>query len=236
MQIFRKIWLNFLYKLSAKNKIKFSMSIGQRAKIFILISIISLILIISLFFLFSNKSQITNPAGIEYAKKNYLKEVKKYAKKYKISSAYLMSLIMLESSGRKNIKPRFEKHIYYQLLRLRDGRINHFEDLVPSDLKGFSNEKIRQLAKSYGPFQIMGYKTIKMKISINELKGRSAIKYGTYWINKNYGYLLRQGKFMDAFHMHNTGRVYPQSGKPKTHNPKYVQYGMEYLRYFSRNE
>ncbi len=212
------------------------MKLNQRAKILIFISIISLSLIISLFFLFSNKSQITNPAGIEYAKKNYEKDVQKYAKKYKISSAYLMALIMLESSGRKNIKPRFEKHVYYRLLKLRDGRIKHFENLTPADLKGFSNKRIREYAKSYGPFQIMGYKTIKMRISLNDLKGRNAIKYGVYWINKDYGYLLRQGKFMDAFHMHNTGRVYPQSGKPQTHNPKYVQYGMQYLRYFSRNK
>lgn len=235
MQVFRKMWLNFLYKLPAKTKIKVSMSINKNLKIFVFILVLLFILLFISAVFFSHETQLTNPAGIEYAKENYQKEVNKYASKYKISSSYLMALIMLESSGRKYIKPRFEKHIYYKLLKLRDNRIDHFEDLKPIDLKGMNNEQVKVYAKSYGPFQIMGYKTIKMGITVKDLQGKNSIKYGVYWINREYGDLLRNGRFMDAFHIHNTGISYPKSGRPSTHNPKYVQNGLEYLKYFSRD-
>jgi hypothetical protein len=188
-----------------------------------------------LFLIFSNKSEITNPGGVQYAEQNYGKIVQKYAKKYNLPYSYLMALIMLESSGRKNIKPRFERHVYRKLKLLKQGRIKRFEDLTPEDVKNFSDKKLRELSKSYGPFQIMGYKTVKWGISIKDLQGYRGVKYGIRWIDHQYGKILRQGRFKDAFHIHNTGQKYPRNGQPQTHSPSYVSRGMKYLRYFSHN-
>ncbi|MEA3452170.1 MAG: hypothetical protein U9Q83_09760 [Bacteroidota bacterium] len=214
-------------------KIFISMNFGQLTKLVLFSLGFVVVLVISAFLIFSEKSELTNPGGIDIARKNYGKEVTKYSKKYSIPSAYMMSLIMLESSGREHIKPRFENHVYQKLLKLKKGEISRFENLTSNDLKGFSKNEIRDLAKSYGPFQIMGYKAISLGISVYDFEGDNSIKYGALWINREYGDLLRNGKFMDAFHLHNTGRVYPKNGKPKTHNPNYVKNGMEFMRYFS---
>jgi len=202
--VFRKLLLNIFYKSPDKLKMFISMNLGQITKLFLLSLGLVVVLVISAVLIFSEKSELTNPSGIDIAKKNYEKEVKKYSKKYSISSAYMMSLIMLESSGRESIKPRFENHVYIKLLKLKEGEIDRFENLTPNDLKKYSKSEVKDLAKSYGPFQIMGYKAISLGLSV---------KYGALWIEREYGDLLREGKFMDAFHLHNTGKVYPKNGK-----------------------
>ena len=174
-----------------------------------------------------------NNAGTDAAIVNYKKDVDKFAKIYHLPSSYLMALIMLESSGRKNIKPRYEKHVYLKLQKFRDGKITKFEDLSRDDVKNLSDNELKKLAKSYGPFQIMGYKAIKLGVDVSELEGKNAIAVGVKWINNEYGNLLRNGQFKDAFHIHNTGRSFPQSGKSETYDPEYVENGLYYIRYFS---
>lgn len=192
--------------------------------------------VLLLFFLFKGSIidlNVDKYTGTEAAINNYKSDVDKYAEEYKLPASYLMSLIMLECSGAKIIKPRFEQHVYLKLKKFRDGKIDKFEDLSPSDLKGMSDSDLKKLAKSYGPFQIMGYKTIKLGCTIDDLSGKDAIKYGVKWINKEYGDVVREGRFLDAFHLHNTGKVFPQSGKSETYDPEYVEKGIYYIRYFS---
>jgi hypothetical protein len=52
------------------------------------------------------------------------------------------------------------------------------------------------------------------------------------WIDLTYGDYIRRGQYKDAFHIHNTGRPYPDSGPPKTYDPKYVPNGLMYMKYF----
>jgi hypothetical protein len=165
---------------------------------------------------------------------NYANDVKIFAKKYNIPASYLMALIMLETSGRKPAPVRFEKGVFEQLLNLQKKSITNFEDLKPSDLKNLTKHKIKELSYSYGPFQIMGYKTIKLGINIDDLHNKNAIRNGVYWIDKDYGFLLKQGRFADAFHFHNTGKIVPEDGKYLTHDPNYVSRGLEYMKYFSK--
>ncbi len=196
--------------------------------------IVLLLPITALAFAFFYYSAYLNRGGVDAAMTNYYPDVKKYADEYNLPTSYLMALIMLESSGKNHIKPRFEPNVYDKLKKLRDGKIKRFEDLTQKDVAGLSNMQLRALSKSYGPFQIMGYKSIRLGVDVSDLDGNDAIKYGVMWINKEYGDVLRNGRFMDAFHKHNTGHDYPQSGKPETHNPDYVKNGMDYMRYFSK--
>ncbi len=202
-------------------------------KYIMLIFVFIILIILVLFFISKSQIKIDNIGGTQSAIKNYESEVSKYAKKYNLPKSYLMAVIMLECSGRKYIKPRFEHHIFAKLKKLRDGKISKFEDLTSDDLKNYTDKELKKLSKSYGPFQIMGYKSIKMGIDVDKLDGKSGIKYGIIWINNEYGDKLRHGRFQDAFHLHNTGKLYPKSGKSQTYDPKYVENGMYYLRFFS---
>ena len=86
---------------------------------------------------------------------------------------------------------------------------------------------------SWGPLQLMGYKCIGMKVNVKDIRGEDAVFNGMSWVDDEYGQLLRKGKYKDAFHLHNTGRKYPLVGGPKTHDPKYVEKGLQYIQYFS---
>lgn len=202
--------------------------------LFWIIGILALLGIIFLVIKVAQFDPSSYKGGTDVAIANYKSEVDKYAKKYELPSSYLMALIMLESSGKKEIIPRYEHHVYTKLQKFRDGKIDRFENLTHEEVKKLSDKELRELAKSYGPFQIMGYKSIKLGIDVKELYGKNAIAIGVKWINDEYGELLREGRFKDSFHIHNTGKSFPQSGKSETYDPKYVDNGLYYIRYFSK--
>ena len=172
---------------------------------------------------------------------NYQSDVELWADYYDLSSSYLLSLIILECGGQKPCGRRFEPKRFRQLKNLRDGKRRKFEYLRQQDLKGLSDSEVRKLATSWGPFQIMGYHSIGLSksgesVAVDDLTGPRAVEIGVRWVDENYGTILRHRRYKDAFHMHNTGRVYPKIGKPKTHDPQYVSNGLSHLAYFETPE
>jgi hypothetical protein len=99
-------------------------------------------------------------------------------------------------------------------------------------LEDASDEALRNLSSSWGPFQLMGYKCLLLDIKIKDIRGNEAIYYGVKWIDLTYGKYLRAKKFKDAFHIHNAGKPFPKSGISKTHNPQYVKRGLKYMEVF----
>jgi len=165
---------------------------------------------------------------------NYKKKIDGLAKDFDIPPSYLLAVIALESSGRKKVPVRFEKGIYEKLIRLKNGKINQFENLKTKDVKKLSTAQLKALASSYGPFQIMGYKCFILNISLNTLRGKKHLYYAVKWINLTYGDLLRAKNYKDAFHIHNAGSKYPDDGVSKTYDPKYVANGLNYENYFRK--
>ncbi|PLW97934.1 MAG: hypothetical protein C0593_07070 [Marinilabiliales bacterium] len=170
--------------------------------------------------------------AVTRVKLNYGTEVKKYAAQMNLDPAYLQALIILETSGKKPPGKRFEKHVYHKLRQVKNGQRSAFEKITKADLHDATDDALRNLATSWGPFQIMGYKCIHMQISLGDLRGDKAVYYGIKWIDENYGSYLRKGKYRDAFHIHNTGHPYPKVGPPRTYDPAYVSNGLRYMKKF----
>lgn len=175
-----------------------------------------------------------NEGGEEAALINYKEDVLKYSEEYELPPEYVMALIMLESSGKRIVKPRFEKWIYNQLKKLKNKKIEKFEVLTYKSVKNADNEALKNMSRSWGPCQIMGYKCVSLGIDIAELRGKDRVKWALKWIDMDYGNYLREGKYKDAFHIHNTGQKYPKTGKPKTYDPDYVKNGLKYMEYFKK--
>ncbi|MFN8254857.1 MAG: hypothetical protein U0W24_04160 [Bacteroidales bacterium] len=173
-----------------------------------------------------------NRGGYDKAIKNYRKEVDSLAKIFDLSPSYLMAVIMLESSGKKNPPVRYERKIYDQLLKLQNGEIDKFENLKKADIKRIPKKRLKEYACSYGPFQIMGYKAFLLDIPLESLKGKKNLYFAIKWINLTYGDFVRDEDYKDAFHIHNAGKKYPESGSPTTHDPDYVNNGLKYMKYF----
>lgn len=182
-----------------------------------------------------SKTPITEKMILQRTYDNYYKTVDSVAKKLDLPTPYLMAVIVLECSGRKNFDPRFERHVYEQLKNARD-KNKRFGSITRKTIHDASNEALKNLATSWGPFQLMGYQCIELDVLVNDIRGKNAIYWGAFWIKKRYGKLLRKGQFDHAFHMHNTGRKIPFSGKHTTHNPNYVANGLGYLTYFKKLE
>ena len=185
--------------------------------------------------LFFHRETITERAiqyRLDAVDKLYGDEVTRIAVKYGHAPEYYLALIMLESSGRSVIPPRFEPHIYEQLVLLQDNERKDYEHVTHRNVKNLSSNGLRNLASSWGPFQIMGYKCLELKITVADLRGSEAIRYGMYWINKNYGNRLTRKQYTNAFHYHNTGRLFPKNGMSLTHDRDYIPNGLKYMEYF----
>ncbi len=175
----------------------------------------------------------TAPQSVLRTEQNYGAEIKKLAAQFDLSPEFLKSLIILECSGLKNVKPRYERHIYRRLVSVREGKLDRYENIRPENLRDASDDALKNMARSWGPFQIMGYKCIFLNIQLNDLRGDDALYNAVKWIDLTYGDYIRRGQYKDAFHIHNTGRPYPDDGVSRTYDPKYVQNGLMYMKYFS---
>jgi hypothetical protein len=146
---------------------------------------------------------------------------------------YLMALAVLECSGNKPAGQRFEKHIFKRLEKIKNGNSMRFEGIKTHHLTDLDEEGLKNLATSWGPFQLMGYKAIQLELNVIDLRDDEvAAETGVAWIKKEYGHFLNKGKFKDAFHYHNTGERFPLSGRSRTHDPYYVSNGIKFMKYF----
>lgn len=186
------------------------------------------LIIISLFF-YACDTSLSADIYIR-TNKHYGNEVWQQALKFNLPPEYLKALIILECSGLKNVPSRFEKHVYKKLKRVQAGTLSNYENITRNDLKDAKDSAIKNLASSWGPFQIMGYKCIKLNTNVKSLRGNDAIYWGVKWINNEYGEYLRNNKFEEAFRIHNTG-----SPNGKTHDPDYVKNGLKHLKNFKTN-
>jgi hypothetical protein len=217
-------------------------SVGLRRKMvpLVLISGLALLLFANLgdlshFFKSSRKSYPTGNT-LKVAQYNYQQEISKHATELNLPPEYFLALAVLECSGQKPAGERFESHVFKKLKQVREGSRSRFENVTQADLIDASDEALRNLATSWGPFQLMGYKCIGLDVNIKDIRGDDAVYWGMKWVDIEYGKQLRKGKFKDAFHLHNTGRKYPIVGGPKTHDPKYVDRGLAYVDYFKTPE
>lgn len=165
----------------------------------------------------------------------YGEEIDEFAEKHKLPPEYFKALIMLETSGRKKIPSRYEDHVFDQLKAVQNKKRKRYEHVTYKRIKNASDDALKNLASSWGPFQIMGYKCLELGITIQDLRGDYAIQHGMHWIKDNYGTMLKKKQFKDAFHYHNTGRRVPKDGKPLTHNPNYIINGLKYMEYYKQN-
>ncbi len=166
---------------------------------------------------------------------NYGSEISQLAKQFQLSSAYFKALIALECSGLKRVPPRFERHIYKILKQVQLKKRQKYEFIRYNMIKDATDGALKNLARSWGPFQIMGYKCLYLGIKVKDLRGENALYWGMKWINLTYGDYLRKKRFQDAFHIHNTGEKYPLSGLSKTYDPNYVKNGLRFIAYYQRN-
>lgn len=172
--------------------------------------------------------------SVEHSWNNYNTDLSTLAKKNNVPWKYLMALTVLECSGEKPCPSRFEKHVFEQLQRVRNGTKKKYGSIERSDISDASDEALKNLASSWGPFQIMGYHCIKDGITVAQLRSDDGLKHAVHWINTSYGTRLRKQEFQDAFHIHNTGKPFPKSGSPTTHDPQYVFRGITLMEEFQR--
>lgn len=151
---------------------------------------------------------------------------------FDLPASYLKALLILECSGKYNVPSRYEKHLFAKFKKVRAGTLSSYNGITRKMIKNASDAALKNMATSWGPFQIMGSHALMLGVNVRNLRGFNSLYWGVKWINDNYGDYLRKGKFKDAFHLHNAGKPFPADGVPRTHDPDYVYNGLKYMKYF----
>lgn len=184
---------------------------------------------------FQNKKNINiedRKSGLEMVSKNYGNAIDSCAALFNLSPQYLKALCMLECGGRKVFDHRFEPHVYEKLKKVKNGQLENYEHVTQAMLIEANDDALKNLASSWGPFQLMGYKCLLLDIKVKDIRGENAVYFGTKWIDMTYGDYLKNKKYRDAFHIHNSGIPYPAIGKPRTYDADYCPRGLKYMEYF----
>lgn len=163
---------------------------------------------------------------------NYGPEIRKYADELQLPATYFAALCMLESGGRKPVPSRFEKHVYTRLKLVKAGIKGNYEHVTPAHLVNAKDEALQNLASSWGPFQLMGYKCMLFDVKVKDLRGEEGVYWAMKWMDLTYGSYLKKGDFKSAFHIHNAGVPFPKNGIARTHNPNYVNNGLKWMKWF----
>ena len=182
------------------------------------------------------KNSLKNKASSGTVLSNYSDDVRIAAMEFDLPYSYLMALIQLECGGKKPAGSRYEKHVFKRLKDVRDGNRENYENVTPRHLEDASDAALKNLATSWGPFQLMGYKCILLDVKIKDIRGEESVYYGAKWIDLAYGDRLRKNEFKDCFHIHNTGRPFPKNGKPATHDPQYIPRGLSAIEEYNASE
>lgn len=200
---------------------------------FLILSALTLFMVYGKSYL-NKRNQSANPedlkSGFNKVLENYGSQIDSAAIIYKLDPAYLKALCMLECGGRKVFKQRFEPHVYKKLKAVKFNIIDKYEHVTPDMLADANDEALKNLASSWGPFQLMGYKCLQLGIKVKDIRGDNSVVYGVKWIDLTYGEYIRKEQFSDAFHIHNTGMPLPSNGQPKTYDPNYINHGLSYLK------
>lgn len=174
----------------------------------------------------------SRPRICDVTEKNYGRKIDSCAQIFNLPTAYFKALVCLECSGKTGNLKRFERHVYNRLKDVRDGKTANYEGITTAMIHDCNDSGLKNLATSWGPFQIMGYKCLHLNINVSDLRGNDAVYWGIKWISEEYGHLLKNSRFKDAFHYHNTGMIFPSNGKTKTFDTSYVTNGLRYMSYF----
>lgn len=177
-------------------------------------------------------SDADQKGGVDMVILNYGHTIDSAAELYGISSSYLKALCMLECSGRKMFVQRFEPHVYKRLKKVKFGELSNYEHVTKDMLEDANDEALKNLASSWGPFQLMGYKCLLLGIKVRDIRGDDAVVYGAKWIQMTYGEYLKAKQFKHAFHIHNTGKPFPINGRSLTYDKDYISRGLKYMEYF----
>lgn len=172
--------------------------------------------------------------GLEAVEINYGKQIDSAAQTHNINPDFLKALCMLECGGRKIVPSRYEPHIFTRLKAVKSGKIKEYGEIKHHQIKMMGDEALKNLASSWGPFQLMGVKAVQLDCNVVDLRGKQAVSFAVRWIDLEYGDEIREEHFKDAFHKHNTGQKYPLLGPPRTHDPNYVNLGLRFMDYYSR--
>lgn len=175
---------------------------------------------------------LSHSISLKRTRDNYGLQLENLGRQFKISHSYLKALTTLECSGRTEFPPRFEEHVFQELKRVRDGNKKRYGSITRKIIGDASDDALKNLATSWGPFQLMGYQCIELGVNVADIRGENSLYWGVYWIDKRYGDYLKKKKYQDAFHIHNTGRPFPHNGSSKTYDPHYVENGLKFMEFF----
>ena len=145
-----------------------------------------------------------------------------------------MTLSVLECEGETTCPNTFDETVFMELQKVRDGTRKQYKQIQQHHVVAASDDSLHDLATSWGPFQIKGYRVVPYGIPLSQLRSKNKLEYAVSWIEKSYGNRLRKQEYQDALHIHAQGTTFPKNGVPQTQDPEYIFKGLEHIEWFKK--
>jgi hypothetical protein len=178
------------------------------------------------------KTEIDQTYYLGKLRANYAHEIEEVCAEYNLPAEYFKALAILECSAEKPPQSRFEPKVFERLNEVKMNKKPNYSNLKHPQLKNLTEEQLRDMATSWGVFQIMGYHAYSIGIAPRDLQGSDGLRQSIVWIDKSYGQYLRKRDFANALHLHNVGKPIPITGEYETYSPNYIPRGLEFIKHF----
>ena len=177
---------------------------------------------------------LISPKSVEkQAFERYGQIFKTFSIQHDISWSFIMALYVMECVDTMECGGQYDKTVFQELKNVRAGKLKEYKDITAHHVVASSNDALRELATSWGPFQIRGYRAVPYGITISQLKSEKAVEYSILWIAKAYGALLKKYTCQEMFlqHIHYHSRVLTTIS-----SLEYASQGCKYMEWFAQNE
>lgn len=181
-------------------------------------------------------SEIDTSYYLAKLRANYAEEIEEICAERNLPAEYFKALAILECSAEKPAQSRYESKVFDRLREVQTGKKPAYGNLKASQLKSLTEEQVRDMATSWGVFQLMGYHAYDIGIAPKDLQGSDGLRQSILWIERSYGQYLRKNDFANALHIHNTGKPVPITGEYETYAPNYIPRGLEYIKLFQEEK
>ena len=126
--------------------------------------------------------------------------------------------------------------VYQELKKVREGHQEQYKQIQQHHVIAASDEALRELATSWGIFQIQGYKVVPYGIPLSKLRSQEELEYSVSWIAKSYGHHLKRQEYREVFFLHSPAAPVDQNEISKIQDSKYILNGLKHITWFKKKE
>ena len=176
---------------------------------------------------------ILNKSSRLHALHNHGQRLKTLTMEYEISWPFVMAMYVMECDGQKECPPIYHEHIFQELKKVQSREKTEYQGIYVHHVIAANDEALRDLATSWGPFQIKGYQVVSIGIPLSQLRTHKQLDSSVIWLSHLYGDVHIED-CPQVFKKHAVTQIH--RGSTKITPQKYISQACKHMDWFAKIE